>query len=107
MDIVGIIMLALLLIFIFLLFYFVPIGMWIQAVVSLGIGRITILDLIRMRLRKISPRLIVDGVINTHKAGLTNVKTDMLETHYMAGGMYPNVVMALIASDKAKNCAVL
>ncbi|MDP6339128.1 MAG: flotillin-like protein FloA [Candidatus Marinimicrobia bacterium] len=102
MDIVGIIMLALLLIFIFLLFYFVPIGMWIQAVVSLGIGRITILDLIRMRLRKISPRLIVDGVINTHKAGLTNVKTDMLETHYMAGGNVPNVVMALIASDKAK-----
>ncbi len=98
----GIIMLALLLIFVFLLFYFVPIGMWIQGVVSLGLGRITIIDLIRMRLRKISPRLIVDGVINTHKAGLTNVKTDMLETHYLAGGNVANVVLALIASDKAK-----
>jgi len=53
-------------------------------------------------LRKISPRLIVDAVINTHKAGLTNVKTDMLETHYLAGGNVPNVVVALIASDKAK-----
>jgi len=95
-------MLALLLIFVFLLFYFVPIGMWIQGVVSLGLGRITIIDLIRMRLRKISPRLIVDGVINTHKAGLTNVKTDMLETHYLAGGNVANVVLALIASDKAK-----
>ena len=101
MDIMGIIMLAFLLIFVFLLFYFVPIGMWIQAVVSLGLGRITIIDLIRMRLRKISPRLIVDGVINTHKAGLTNVKTDMLETHYLAGGNVGNVVIALIASDKA------
>ena len=75
--------------------------MWIQGVVSLGLGRITIIDLIRMRLRKISPRLIVDGVINTHKAGLTNVKTDMLETHYLAGGNVGNVVIALIASDKA------
>jgi uncharacterized protein YqfA (UPF0365 family) len=55
-----------------------------------------------MRLRKISPRLIVDAVINTHKAGLINVKTDMLETHYLAGGNVINVVLALIASDKAK-----
>jgi len=102
MDTASIVMLALILTFGFLLFYFVPIGMWIQGVVSLGIGRITIVDLIRMRLRKISPRLIVDAVINTHKAGLTNVKTDMLETHYLAGGNVPNVVVALIASDKAK-----
>ena len=101
MDIMGIVMLAFLVIFVFLLFYFVPIGMWIQGVVSLGIGRITIIDLIRMRLRKISPRLIVDAVINTHKAGLINVKTDMLETHYLAGGNVVNVVFALIASNKA------
>ena len=102
MDTAGIIMLVLILTFVFLLFYFVPVGMWIQGVVSLGVGRITIIDLIRMRLRKISPRLIVDGVINTHKAGLISVKTDMLETHYLAGGNVTNVVMALIASDKAK-----
>ena len=101
MDVMGIIMLAFLLIFVFLLFYFVPVGMWIQGMVSLGIGRITIIDLIRMRLRKISPRLIVDGVINTHQAGLVSIKTDMLETHYLAGGNVVNVVFALIASDKA------
>lgn len=101
MDVMGIVMLAFLLIFVFLLFYFVPVGMWIQAMVSLGIGRITIIDLIRMRLRKISPRLIVDAVINTHKAGLVSIKTDMLETHYLAGGNVVNVVFALIASDKA------
>ena len=52
-------------------------------------------------MRKIAPRLIVDGVINTHKAGLTNIKTDMLETHYLAGGNVANIVVALIASDKA------
>ena len=88
--------------FLILFFYFVPLGMWVQAVVSLGLGRIRIVDLIRMRLRKISPRLVVDGVINTHKAGLDHISTDMLETHYLAGGNVENIVFALIASDKAK-----
>ena len=83
------------------LFYFVPIGMWIQGIVSLGIGRIRIVDLIRMRLRKISPRLVTDGVINLHKAGLSSISTDMLETHYLAGGNVQNIVSALIAADKA------
>ena len=101
MDIAGIITLILIGLFLLLFFYLVPLGLWIQGVVSLGIGRITILDLIRMRLRKISPRLIVDGIINSHKAGLVDIKTDMLETHYLAGGNVANVVLALIASDKA------
>ena len=90
-----------LILFLVLFFYFVPLGMWVQAVVSLGLGRIRIVDLIRMRLRKISPRLVVDGVINTHKAGLDHISTDMLETHYLAGGNVENIVFALIASDKA------
>jgi len=81
--------------------YFVPVGMWIQGIVSLGIGRIRIVDLIRMRLRKISPRLVTDGVINLHKAGLASISTDMLETHYLAGGNVQNIVSALIAADKA------
>ena len=81
--------------------YFVPLGMWIQGIVSLGLGRIRIVDLIRMRLRKISPRLVTDGVINLHKAGLEHITTDMLETHYLAGGNVQNIVAALIAADKA------
>ena len=89
------------LLLILLFFYFVPLGLWIQAVVSLGVGRITIIDLIRMRLRKIAPRLVVDGVINSHKSGLNTISTDMLETHYLAGGTVPNVVSALIAAAKA------
>lgn len=98
---ISIIILAITFIFVILLFYFVPIGMWIQSVVSLGLGKITIIDLIRMRLRKISPRLVVDGVINSNKAGLDNITTEMLETHYLAGGDVVNVVYALIAADKA------
>ena len=48
------IMLVVILLTILILLYFVPIGLWIQGIVSLGIGRISIVDLIRMRLRKIS-----------------------------------------------------
>ena len=98
----SMILLVVILVFVLLLFYFVPVGMWIQGVVSLGLGRITIIDLIRMRLRKISPRLVVDNVINSHKAGLDHIKTDMLETHYLAGGNVSDVIHALIAADKAK-----
>ena len=93
----GIIVFALLVIF-----YFVPLGLWIQGIVSVGLGKITILDLIRMRLRKIPPRVMVDSIINLHKAGLETISTGMVETHFLAGGNVPNVAIALIASDKAQ-----
>jgi len=102
MSILSVILLAFVLLFVILLFYFVPVGMWIQAIVSLGLGRITIIDLVRMRLRKIPPRLVVDGVINAHKAGLEDISTELLETHFLAGGNVTNVVSAMIAANKAK-----
>ena len=71
MPVVQMFMLAMITFAVILILYFVPIGMWIQGIVSLGLGRIRIVDLIRMRLRKISPRLVTDGVINLHKAGLS------------------------------------
>ena len=101
MPVVQLFMLAMITFAVILILYFVPIGMWIQGIVSLGLGRIRIVDLIRMRLRKISPRLVTDGVINLHKAGLVNIATDMLETHYLAGGNIQNIVSAMIAADKA------
>ena len=101
MPVVQMFMLAMIAFAVILILYFVPIGMWIQGIVSLGLGRIRIVDLIRMRLRKISPRLVTDGVINLHKAGLVNIATDMLETHYLAGGNIQNIVDAMIAANKA------
>ena len=101
MPVVQLFMLGVIIFIVLTILYFVPIGMWIQGIVSLGLGRIRIIDLIRMRLRKISPRLVTDGVINLHKAGLAHISTDMLETHYLAGGNVLNIVSALIAADKA------
>jgi len=56
MSIISLILLGLVILFVLVIFYFVPVGMWIQGVVSVGLGKITIIDLIRMRLRKIPPR---------------------------------------------------
>ena len=101
MPVIQMLLLGLIVLSVAVILYFVPLGLWIQGIVSLGLGRIGIIDLIRMRLRKISPRLVTDGVINLHKAGLASISTDMLETHYLAGGNVQNIVAALIAADKA------
>jgi len=86
---------------VFVIFYFVPMGLWIQSGVSIGWGKIGIIKLAIMRIRKISPKLIVDGIINLHRAGLDDITSEQLETHYLAGGSIPQVVAALIAADKA------
>lgn len=88
----------LIIIFFFLFLYFVPVGLWVTALFS-GV-RISIVQLIAMRLRKVPPSLIVNAMINSTKAGLNLTTTD-LETHYMAGGNVNNVIKALISADKA------
>ena len=89
------------LITIVLFLYFVPLGLWIQAGVSIGWGKIGMIKLVIMRIRKIPPKLISDGIINLHRAGLDFVTSEELETHFLASGNVANVVIALIAADKA------
>ena len=84
-----------------LLLYFVPLGLWIQAGVSIGWGKVGMIKLVIMRIRKIPPKLVTDGIINLHRAGLDFVTSEELETHYLASGNVANVVNALIAADKA------
>jgi len=86
---------------IFIFLYFVPLGLWFQAGVSIGFGNIGMVKLIIMRFRKISPKLVVEGIINLHRAGLDFVNPEELEAHYLAGGDINQVVDALIAADKA------
>ena len=84
-----------------LFLYFVPLGLWIQAGVSIGWGKVGMIKLVIMRIRKIPPKLIADGIINLHRAGLDFVTSEELETHFLASGDVANVVNALIAADKA------
>jgi uncharacterized protein YqfA (UPF0365 family) len=82
----------------FIFMYFVPVGLWITAVFA-GV-KVTIGELIGMRIRKVPPSIIVNSLITATKAGL-NVTTRELETHYLAGGNVPNVIRALISAEKA------
>ena len=56
------------LLFLAFFFYFVPVGLWIQAVTS-G-APVGIVTLIGMRLRKVPPAVIIGGRITAHQAGL-------------------------------------
>ncbi len=80
------------------LFWFVPVGLWIQALTS-G-APVSIVSLIGMRLRKVPPAVIVGARITASKAGL-HITTDQLEAHFLAGGNIGLVVAALISADKA------
>ncbi len=81
-----------------MLFTFIPVRLWIEAVFS-GV-RIGIGSLIGMRLRKVAPAQIVRPLIAATKAGL-RLGTNDLEAHYLAGGSVDRVVRALISADKA------
>lgn len=87
---------GLILLFVFL--YFVPVSLWITARFS-GV-RVSLLQLVLMRIRKVPPRIVVDSMITATKAGL-DVTTNELETHFLAGGNVPSVIKALISADKA------
>jgi uncharacterized protein YqfA (UPF0365 family) len=75
------------------------ISLWFQAFVS-GTP-IPLFNIIGMALRKIPPRVIVNARINLFKAGLKDITVSDLETHFLAGGHFPNIVNAMIAADKA------
>ena len=78
----------------FIFLYYVPLGLWFSAILSKV--KISLLDLIFMRWRKVPPEIIVKGLVNATKAGLV-INSDMLEAHYLAGGNVMKVVAALIS----------
>ena len=100
MDQTGIIAITVFagLVALWLIFYFIPVGLWFSALVS-GV-RISLLQLILMRWRKVPPSVIVSSMIESTKAGLS-LDPNELEAHFLAGGNVPNVVHALVSAQKA------
>lgn len=80
-------------------FYYVPLLLWFSALVS-GV-HISIVQLFLMRIRKVPPTVIVQALIEAHKAGLQNIRRDELEAHFLAGGHVQKVVHALVSANKA------
>jgi uncharacterized protein YqfA (UPF0365 family) len=84
---------------------------WLQAYMSNA--NVSLLDLIGMRLRKVDATMIVLAKIQLVKAGIHDISTNDLESHYLAGGRVPNVSRAMIAANRAaidldwkKSCAI-
>ncbi|MEE1346250.1 MAG: flotillin-like protein FloA, partial [Bacteroidales bacterium] len=80
-------------------FYYVPLLLWVSALVS-GV-HISLIQLVLMRIRKVPPTVIVQALIEAHKAGLKDIRRDELEAHYLAGGHVQKVVHALVSANKA------
>ena len=81
-----------------MILYFIPIGLWFQALVS--DVKVSLLQLVLMRWRKVPPTIIVRAMIEGKKAGL-ELYRDLLEAHYLAGGHVAQVVHALVSASKA------
>lgn len=82
----------------FLLLYLLPVNLWFTA--QLSNVKISLLNLVLMRLRKVSPALVTNAMIISSKAGL-KITSNEIETHYLAGGNVNRVIKALISADKA------
>ncbi|GAA4143341.1 flotillin-like protein FloA [Sphingobacterium lactis] len=83
---------------IFVLLYLLPLNLWFTA--QLSNVKISLLNLVLMRLRKVSPALVTNAMITSTKAGL-KITSNEIETHYLAGGNVNKVIKALISADKA------
>ena len=80
-------------------FYYVPFNLWISAKAS-GV-HISLIQLFLMRIRKVPPPVIVNAMIEAHKAGLRQIRRDDLESLYLSGGHVEKVVHALVSASKA------
>ena len=81
------------LVLLILFLMFVPLGLWISSMAA-GV-RVSVFNLIGMRLRRVVPARIIMPLIKATKAGI-NLSSNQLEAHYLDG-----VVDALIASERA------
>lgn len=99
MEVLNILMICIISVLVIIFFYYVPFMLWINAQVS-GV-RISLIQLFLMRIRKVPPTLIVNCLIEAHKAGLVDVRRDGLEAHYLAGGHIQRVTHALVSASKA------
>ncbi|GFP78052.1 hypothetical protein bsdtw1_04245 [Clostridium fungisolvens] len=79
-------------------FTFVPLGLWVSSLAANV--RVSVFNLVGMRLRRVVPSRIVLPLIKATKAGLT-INVNQLEAHYLAGGNVDKVVDALIAAHRA------
>jgi uncharacterized protein YqfA (UPF0365 family) len=89
-----------LVVLIFLVMFSTYLSLWFRGFVTQA--KIGPFNLVFMRLRKVNPTAIMDSKIMVVQAGLTDISTEALEAHYLAGGNIRRVVQSLIAAHRAK-----
>ena len=98
-SLIYVAMVAAAIILLSIFFYYVPFNLWISAKAS-GV-HISLIQLFLMRIRKVPPPVIVNAMIEAHKAGLKQIRRDDLESLYLSGGHVEKVVHALVSASKA------
>src|SRR6478672_1642266 len=100
MESIPLIVLAVVLLFAFIvcIVIFRFFNFWLRA--RLANAPVGLFRMFGMSLRKVPVGMIVDNRITAVKAGL-EIPSDPLEAHYLAGGDVNQVILALIAADKA------
>ena len=97
-NLVTPILLVVVVFFLLVLAWAVPVRLWVAAIFS-GV-RVGLGDLVGMRLRRVNPSQVILPLISATKAGL-QLTSGQLEAHYLARGHVDRVVNALISADKA------
>ncbi len=87
-------------VFLFLLFFFLNFGRLYLLALFAG-AKVGMGELIGMWMRGVNSNAIVNTKIQAWKAGLSEISTQDLETHYLSRGRVPNVVQALISAQRA------
>jgi uncharacterized protein YqfA (UPF0365 family) len=94
----GAFLLAIMFLLFFVMFASVA-SLWFRAFMS-G-AAIDPLRMVVMKLKKVNPHIIVDCRIMAVQAGLSDISTNAMESHYLAGGSVPIVVRSLIVAHRA------
>src|SRR5690242_1288114 len=96
--VIGVVIIILIVLLIFFAVILQFMGLYIRAYVS-G-ARVSLFELIGMRLRKVNSTVIVNARIQASRAGL-HISQPEMESHMLAGGDVQRVIAAMIAANKA------
>jgi uncharacterized protein YqfA (UPF0365 family) len=96
--VIGVVIFILIILLIFFAVILQFMGLYVRAYVS-G-ARVSLFELIGMRLRKVNSTVIVNARIQASRAGLQISQPEM-ESHMLAGGDVQRVIAAMIAANKA------
>jgi uncharacterized protein YqfA (UPF0365 family) len=96
---VGVVVIVGIILLLLVIFLIQFINLYIQAYTSNA--HVGLWEMVGMKLRKVDIRTVVINRIRAVKSGM-DIPTNLIETHYLAGGRVSNVISAMIAARGAR-----